>query len=333
MKIHELVSDELWAAIASLPPPHPAQPRGGRPWLPDRPARCGIIFVLRTGIQWRWLPAERCSSKEVRGVRPIERALAGRDDPEATAMRGYCLAVRSALTDDGRPPLCASGLRLHDRLTAIHASLGRVAERGVPAGTRPTPVTPRPGPRRDRRPLADDPHRLQLGPPGRAPARESRPAAGRDRPRRLPDAARHDDRPAGHARGARASRGPLPPGHCQLRARPLPLLRSRTCRPPTTPWSSISARSATTSAARPGAREPHRGRSCAGRCAASRPSPRAVSPSTTARSPTRSASVARAPPATQTRQEARCAQCHFRQAPDAYLTALEDALCRASLPA
>ncbi|GAC1348555.1 MAG: hypothetical protein NVSMB23_29800 [Myxococcales bacterium] len=68
--------------------------------------------------------------KEVRGVRPIERALEGRDDPEATAMRGYCLAVRSALTDDGRPPLCASGLRLHDRLTAIHASRGRVAERG-----------------------------------------------------------------------------------------------------------------------------------------------------------------------------------------------------------
>ncbi len=68
--------------------------------------------------------------KEVRGVRPLERALVGRDDAAATAMRGYCLAVRSALTDDGRPPLCASGLRLHDRLTAIHASLGRVAERG-----------------------------------------------------------------------------------------------------------------------------------------------------------------------------------------------------------
>ncbi len=68
--------------------------------------------------------------KEVRGVRPIERALEDREDAEAQAIRGYCLAVRSALTDDGRPPLCASGLRLHERLTAIHASLGRVAERG-----------------------------------------------------------------------------------------------------------------------------------------------------------------------------------------------------------
>jgi hypothetical protein len=30
--------------------------------------------------------------------------------------------VRSALTDDGRPPLEAAGLRLHDRLEAIEAS-------------------------------------------------------------------------------------------------------------------------------------------------------------------------------------------------------------------
>jgi len=68
--------------------------------------------------------------KEVRGVRPIERALEGREDAAATAARGYCLAVRSALTDDGRPPLCASGLKLHDRLAAIHASLGRVEQKG-----------------------------------------------------------------------------------------------------------------------------------------------------------------------------------------------------------
>jgi hypothetical protein len=68
--------------------------------------------------------------KEVRGVRPLERALEDREDDEAQAIRGYCLAVRSALTDDGRPPLCASGLKLHDRLAAIHASIGRVAERG-----------------------------------------------------------------------------------------------------------------------------------------------------------------------------------------------------------
>jgi hypothetical protein len=74
--------------------------------------------------------AKKELKKAVRGVRPIERAVEGRADPEAEVTRGYCLAVRSALTDDGRPPLCASGLKLHDRLSAIDASLGRLAEKG-----------------------------------------------------------------------------------------------------------------------------------------------------------------------------------------------------------
>ena len=69
--------------------------------------------------------------KKVRGIRPIERRLEGRDDPEAETIRGYCAAVRSALTDDGRPPLEASGLKLQGRLAAVAASLDRVAgERG-----------------------------------------------------------------------------------------------------------------------------------------------------------------------------------------------------------
>ena len=38
----------------------------------------------------------------------------------------------SALTDDGRPPLTAPGVRLHDRLSTIQASVERVAEKGVP---------------------------------------------------------------------------------------------------------------------------------------------------------------------------------------------------------
>ena len=79
--------------------------------------------------------ADRHAKKElkkvVRGVRPIERSVEGRTGPEAEATRGYCLAVRSALTDDGRPPLCASGLKLRDRLEAIDASLGRLAEKGA----------------------------------------------------------------------------------------------------------------------------------------------------------------------------------------------------------
>lgn len=74
--------------------------------------------------------AKKELKKRVRGVRPIERRLEGRSGPEAEVVRGYCAAVRSALTDDGRPPLDASGLKLHDRLSAITASLARVEKRG-----------------------------------------------------------------------------------------------------------------------------------------------------------------------------------------------------------
>jgi hypothetical protein len=74
--------------------------------------------------------AKKELKKRVRGVRPIERKLEGRDDEEAKVVRGYCAAVRSALTDDGRPPLSAPGLVLKRRLEAVVASLDRVEERG-----------------------------------------------------------------------------------------------------------------------------------------------------------------------------------------------------------
>ena len=79
--------------------------------------------------------ADRHAKKElkerVRGVRPIERKVEGRDDSDAVAIRGYCAAVRSALTDDGRPPLDACGLKLQGRLAEVVASLDRVgAKRG-----------------------------------------------------------------------------------------------------------------------------------------------------------------------------------------------------------
>ncbi len=83
--------------------------------------------------------ADRHAKKElktkVRAVRGVERRTEGRADPEAEVIRGYCSAVRSALTDDGRPPLEASGLKLHARLTAIAGSLGRAESKG---GCRPS---------------------------------------------------------------------------------------------------------------------------------------------------------------------------------------------------
>ena len=75
--------------------------------------------------------AKKELKKRVRGIRPLEHTLAQRSDEEAQVVRGYCLAVRSALTDDGQPPLEAPGLRLHERLTAITTSLSDVEKKGA----------------------------------------------------------------------------------------------------------------------------------------------------------------------------------------------------------
>lgn len=68
--------------------------------------------------------------KYVKGVREIEREVAGRADTPAATIRSYCLAVRSALADDGKPPLQLAGLTMHDRLSAIQSSMDRVAQKG-----------------------------------------------------------------------------------------------------------------------------------------------------------------------------------------------------------
>ena len=76
--------------------------------------------------------AKKELKKHVRGIRPIERAVEARaaeGDEQAQAVLGYCSAVRSAITDDGRPPLDSSGLDLHERLTAVSESLAKVEEK------------------------------------------------------------------------------------------------------------------------------------------------------------------------------------------------------------
>jgi Transposase, Mutator family len=85
--------------------------------------------------------AKKELKKRVRGIRKIERAAEkeaaeAEDDAEAEIVRGYCAAVRAALTDDGLPPLAASGLKLHDRLSRIASGLDQVAAKAgaLPGG-------------------------------------------------------------------------------------------------------------------------------------------------------------------------------------------------------
>jgi transposase len=54
----QLVPDAMWEIVEPLIPPEPPKPKGGRPRVPDRACLTGIVFVLKTGIQWEDLPQE-----------------------------------------------------------------------------------------------------------------------------------------------------------------------------------------------------------------------------------------------------------------------------------
>lgn len=102
--------------------------------LPDIPHQLGQFHSFReaaTPVFAADRPAKQEWKKRVRGIRPIARLGEERDAATAALVRGYAVAVRSALTDDGGPPLDAPGLRRHERLTKIVARMQRVAEKGA----------------------------------------------------------------------------------------------------------------------------------------------------------------------------------------------------------
>ena len=54
-----LLSDELWAIIEPFIPLRPRRKyHPGRKPVPDRACLAGIIFVLKTGVPWEYLPQE-----------------------------------------------------------------------------------------------------------------------------------------------------------------------------------------------------------------------------------------------------------------------------------
>lgn len=52
------VPDDLWAEIEPLLPKPGPKKKPGRPRVPDRVALNGILYVLRTGCQWKAVPKE-----------------------------------------------------------------------------------------------------------------------------------------------------------------------------------------------------------------------------------------------------------------------------------
>lgn len=53
-----LLTDALWERIEPLLPPTKPKPKGSRPPIENRLALTGILFVLRTGCGWEYLPQE-----------------------------------------------------------------------------------------------------------------------------------------------------------------------------------------------------------------------------------------------------------------------------------
>ncbi len=52
------VSDAFWAKVEPLLPKQRSSPKGGRPPTPHRTIFNGILYVLRTGCQWKMVPVQ-----------------------------------------------------------------------------------------------------------------------------------------------------------------------------------------------------------------------------------------------------------------------------------
>lgn len=56
-KFHQ-ISDALWERVSRVLPIYKRSCKGGRPRLPLRHVVAGVLYVLRTGCQWKAMPAQ-----------------------------------------------------------------------------------------------------------------------------------------------------------------------------------------------------------------------------------------------------------------------------------
>src|SRR5450830_1053276 len=154
-----IVPDELWELIAPLLPAHPRRLRyPGRKRLPERPALCGILFVLHTGSAWRHLPPELgCGSgitcwrrldewqwagvgdelhalllARLRAAGEIDFSRAGADSSHVQAKKGASRRGRARLTTARPAPLDVDVRHVRVAIARGHAAgLGLVDARQV----------------------------------------------------------------------------------------------------------------------------------------------------------------------------------------------------------
>ena len=54
----EILPEALWERIKQEIPEYEPSPKGGRPRASDEACMRGILFVLKSGIQWNLLPSD-----------------------------------------------------------------------------------------------------------------------------------------------------------------------------------------------------------------------------------------------------------------------------------
>ncbi|GAU71286.1 putative transposase [Streptomyces sp. NBRC 110611] len=123
----DLVPDGLWEWVAPLLPPAPERRRRypGRLRVPDRTALAGVLYLLRTGVAWRDVPAESVGCSGVTAWRRL------RDWAEAGAWPRLHAALLSELRR-------ADLLDLDD--SAVDGSHVRALKGGITSAPRPSTV-------------------------------------------------------------------------------------------------------------------------------------------------------------------------------------------------
>jgi len=61
----QMVPDRLLEILEPLLPSDPLKPKGGRPPTPNRAVLAGILFMLRTGCPWSYVPLEMAAGVAV----------------------------------------------------------------------------------------------------------------------------------------------------------------------------------------------------------------------------------------------------------------------------